>query len=60
MTTADLARRVLSGDALHPMILVAIEREATALNNRIRKRPDQVATANQHCAEIIGELGLTA
>lgn len=58
MANAVLAKQVLNGANVHPMRYVDLEREATELNNRIRKRSGAVAEANALSKQVMAEYGL--
>lgn len=59
MSTADYARTILEGKALHPMFSASMSREATDFHNRLRTQPEQMTKANEHVTAIIREYGLT-
>lgn len=56
----DEAKRLLNGEAIHPMSGAAIEREAIRVNDLVRGNPEQVAQANAHAEQLKAQFGFIA
>lgn len=56
----DQARQHLEGASIHPMTGAAMEKEAVALNERVRRKPSLLPVANAHAEDIRVQYGFVA
>ncbi len=54
------AKRLLDGEAIHPMTGAAMEKEAVRMNDVLRSDPEKIAQANEHAKMLKVQYGFLA